>query len=131
MVSRWRVARCRSTLPTCSTTTVRRRATRLRAMWQHLPGSIGLALTDGEGRFVLDRLPDRATFRLTIQRPEFDKTRLALYAATIDGLKSPPGGNSSGGSTAPCPTKSRRATSRSHSPNSGEIVVSVVGDDTQ
>ena len=60
-------------------------------VWGHLPGSIGLALTDGEGRFVLDRLPDLATFRLAIQRPEFDLTCLGVYTATVDGLKIPTG----------------------------------------
>ena len=56
-------ARSRSTLPNCSTT----RANETRqlgacSVWQSLPGSVGLAITDGEGRFMLDRLPDQSLF---------------------------------------------------------------------
>ena len=89
-------------------------------VWQFLPGSIGLRLTDGDGRFLLDKLPDRATFALqssalSVKRRAWHFTRLPSTAST-----SLPGESSLGVSTGLCPTKSRRATSKSHSPNSDE-----------
>ncbi len=100
-------------------------------VWQFLPGSIGLRLTDGDGRFLLDKLPDRATFRLTIERPECEKTRLALYTATIDSLNLPPGRKLVGGLNGPLPHEIKTGNLEITFPKLRRVVVSVVGDDTQ
>ena len=102
----------------------------LTGVWRYLPGSIGLTLTDGEGRFVLDRLPNRATFHLAIQRPEFDLTYLSVYAATVDGLKIPVGQKLVGGLNGPLPHVIKTGNLEITFPKLRRIVVSVVGDDT-
>ncbi len=99
-------------------------------VWKFLPASIGLAITNLEGRFLLDRLPDRARFRLNIQRPETEKTLVRLFAKTIDvpgarHLQQPPGavGN------APAYVALTGDLEISF-PKMRRIVVSLVGDDT-
>jgi beta-lactamase regulating signal transducer with metallopeptidase domain len=103
----------------------------LNGLWQVLPGSIGLTRTDGEGRFVVDRLPDRATFRLAVHRPEFAQTRLTLFTATIDGLKIAPGRKLMGGVNGPFPHEIKTGNLEITFPKLRRIVVSLVGDDTQ
>jgi hypothetical protein len=99
-------------------------------VWQFLPGSIGLAITNDEGRFSLNRLPDRAFFRLNIQRPGTEQTLVRLFAATI-GVRNgrhqqqPPGGVSVGLAHA-----AKTGDLEIAFPKMRRIVVSLVGDDT-
>jgi hypothetical protein len=53
--------------------------------WKALPDGIGRAVTDRQGRFRMDGLPDRACLWVGVTRPETDNASLAFYAATIDG----------------------------------------------
>jgi protocatechuate 3,4-dioxygenase beta subunit len=99
--------------------------------WRYLPGSIGLTISDRDGQVVLDRLPDRTTFRLAIQHPEFEQTRLALYAATIGGLNLPPGRKLVGGLNGPLPHEIKTGKLEITFPKLRRIIVSLVGDDTQ
>jgi hypothetical protein len=48
-------------------------------------GPVGRAITDREGRFRMDGLPDRACFFISARRPEADDATVNFYAATIDG----------------------------------------------
>jgi beta-lactamase regulating signal transducer with metallopeptidase domain len=53
--------------------------------WDTLPGSIGFAVTNGQGQFSMGGLPDRACFYLSVERPETERTSLGLFVATMDG----------------------------------------------
>ena len=53
--------------------------------WKVLPDRVGRAVTDGNGRFRIEGLADRACYLLFVQRPETENTGTSFYAATIDG----------------------------------------------
>jgi beta-lactamase regulating signal transducer with metallopeptidase domain len=99
-------------------------------VWRALPGSIGLGITDGEGRFLLDRLPDRALFHLNVQRREAEHTFVRLYAATIDKPRTgqeqhPPEALGVG-----LPHKAKTGDLEIVCPELRRVLVSVFGDDT-
>jgi RNA polymerase sigma factor (sigma-70 family) len=48
-------------------------------------GPVGRAVTDREGRFRMDGLPDRTCFFISARRPDADDATVNFYAATIDG----------------------------------------------
>ncbi len=53
--------------------------------WRAMPGTVGRAVTGRDGGFRIERLPDRACFWISVNRPEPDNAMLGFYAATIDG----------------------------------------------
>jgi hypothetical protein len=53
--------------------------------WSVVPGGVGRAVTDREGRFRLAGIADRACYWLHVNRPETESTTIGLYAATIGG----------------------------------------------
>ena len=99
-------------------------------VWRSLPGSIGLALTNSDGRFRLDGLPDRASFAVTVQRPESDDTRVFLFAATVDDRHNLRGQPLMGSLRGPQPHEIQTGDLEIMFPSLRRIAVSLVGDDT-
>jgi hypothetical protein len=102
----------------------------LHNVWKVLPGSIGFAATDDAGRFAMDRLPDRACYRLIVTRPETDHTTVALNAATIDGPDTSHGELPLGAFNGREPHKVRTGDIVITFPRIRRIALSVVADDT-
>jgi beta-lactamase regulating signal transducer with metallopeptidase domain len=98
--------------------------------WAALPGSIGFAVTNGQGQFSMGGLPDRTCFYLSVQRPETESTRLSLFAATMDGpdtfhqQRDPRSWNGR------LPHKVKAGEIVITFPNMRRVAVSLVGDDT-
>lgn len=103
----------------------------LDGVWQALPESIGTATTDAAGRFAIDRLPDRACFRLAVTRPEIESTQVFAYAATIAGPETVHDRLPPGSFNGRLPHKVLAGDVVIIFPRLRRVAVSIVGDDTR